>query len=99
MVGATAVLDFTSAPGVSLCSNQDTDLDGRLFGTSDAVGNVTFWVKGGGSSFGFATVGTAVDVITHAKVVTTDFNDNMSVDAGDRTALAALVGTAGPAGD
>jgi len=97
--GATVVLDFTNAIGVTLCSDQDPDNDRRVFGTTNAAGVATFWIKGGGATTGTVTVGSAFDVITHAHVVTTDFDGNMTVDASDRAALAALVGSAGPAGD
>jgi hypothetical protein len=48
---------------------------------------------------GTVMVGTAFDLITRAHVITTDFDGNLSVDAGDRSTLAALVGSPGPAGD
>ncbi len=96
---ATVVLDFTNAPGVSLCSDQDTDNDRRLLGLSNGAGVATFWVKGGGATTGLVTVGTSFDVITQAHIATTDFDGDMVVGPNDRTALAALVGTAGPAGD
>jgi len=95
----TVVLDFTNAPGVVLCSDQDPDNDRRILGLSNGAGIATFWVKGGGTTAGTVAVGTAFDVIRQAHLATTDFNGDMVVDASDRSALAALLGTAGPAGD
>jgi hypothetical protein len=99
IAGATVVLDFTSAPGIHLCGSQDTDLDGRLIGTSDANGSATFYIKGGGLTTGRVAVGTALDVIVEARLRTLDLDGDSDVDANDQAALNALLGTAGPAGD
>jgi len=99
VAGATAVLDFTTAPGVALCSDQDPDSDRRILGVTNGLGIATFYVKAGGATTGYVTVGTAIDVIRHAHFVTTDFDGNMTVDASDRSALAGLLGSAGPPGD
>jgi hypothetical protein len=99
VANATVVLDFTSAPGVTLCTDQDADSDRRLLMLTNVAGVATFYVKAGGSTAGYVTVGTAIDVIRHAHFVTTDFNGNMSVDTTDRSTLAALVGDPGPVGD
>jgi hypothetical protein len=96
---ATVVLDFTTAPGVNLCSDQDADADRRLLMLTNAAGVATFYVKAGGTTAGYVTIGTAIAVIRHAHFVTTDFDGNMTVDSTDRNALAALVGDPGPVGD
>jgi len=97
--GATVVLDFTTAPGIVLCADQDVDHDGRIFATTNAIGSATFYVKAGGNSSGRVTVGTALDVVVRARPRTTDFDGDLDVDGADRTALAGMVGTSGPAGD
>ena len=99
VANATVVLDFTSAPGVLLCSDQDPDADRRILMLTNALGIATFYVKAGGPTAGYVTVGTALDVIRHAHFVTTDFDGSMTVDASDRSTLAGLVGSAGPPGD
>jgi hypothetical protein len=99
IAGGTVVLDFTSAPGIVICSDQDTDLDGRLLGTTNGAGVCTFYVKAGGNSTGYVIVGTAIEAITQAAPRTPDFDGDLDVDAVDRAALAALLGTSGPAGD
>jgi len=99
VANSTVVLDFTTAPGVSLCSDQDADADRRILMLTNGAGIATFYVKAGGATAGYVTIGTAIDVIRHAHFVTTDFDGNMTVDATDRTTLAGLVGGAGPAGD
>ncbi len=97
--GATVVLDFNTAPGITLCPDQDSDLDGRLLGTTNGAGTCTFYVKAGGNSTGRVTVGSAIEMITMATPRTPDFDSDRDVDADDRAALVALLGTAGPAGD
>lgn len=99
VANATVVLDFTSAPGVVLCTDQDSDADRRILMLTNALGLATFYVKAGGSTAGYVTVGTALDVIRHAHFVTTDFDGSMTVDSSDRATLAGLVGDAGPVGD
>ena len=99
IANGTVVLDFTNAPGIVLCTEQDTDHDGRLLGTTNASGSVTFYVKAGGASTGRVRVGTAIDLITLARARTTDLDGDLDVDATDQSAVNALVGTAGPNGD
>jgi hypothetical protein len=96
---ATVVLDFTSAPGILVCGSQDQDHDGRLLGTTNSSGSVTFTVKAGGTTFGRVWVGTAIDLIVMAWPRTTDFDADSDVDASDQAALNSLMGTSGPAGD
>jgi len=97
--GATAVLDFNPAPGLLLCDDQDPDHDRRIVGTSGPTGAVTFVVRAGGSGAGTLNVVAASFIIATVSVRTMDFDGDMDVDAADRAALAALLGTAGPAGD
>jgi hypothetical protein len=99
IANGTVVLDFTNAPGIVLCNEQDTDHDGRLLGTTNAAGSVTFYVKAGGTSTGRVRIGTAIDLITLARPRTTDFDGDLDVDVADQAAINALVGTAGPNGD
>jgi len=99
VANAIAVLDFTTAPGVALCSDQDPDADRRILLLTNGLGIATFYVKAGGATAGYVIVGTAIDGIRHAHFVTTDFDGNMTVDASDRSALTGLVGSGGPAGD
>ena len=99
IANGTVVLDFTNAPGLVLCSEQDTDRDGRLLGTTNASGSVTFYVKAGGVSTGRVRIGTAIDLITLASARTTDLDGDLDVDATDQSALNALAGTSGPNGD
>ena len=99
IANGTVVLDFTSAPGIVLCTEQDTDHDGRLLGTTNASGSVTFYVKAGGASTGRVRVGTAIDLIALASARTTDLDGDLDIDAADQSAVNALVGTAGPDGD
>jgi hypothetical protein len=99
IANGTVVLDFTNAPGIVLCNEQDADHDGRLLGTTNASGSVTFYVKAGGVSTGLVRVGTAIDLITLARPRTTDLDGDLDVDAADLSALNALVGTSGPNGD
>ena len=93
------ILDFTGAPGVQLCSSQDTDHDGKLIVVSDGAGRATFNVKAGGRSNGTATVGTPLDVIRTVHFISTDLDGDNDVDAQDQAALNALMGTSGPTGD
>jgi len=74
IANGTVVLDFTNAPGIVLCNEQDADHDGRLLGTTNASGSVTFYVKAGGVSTGRVRVGTAIDLITLACPRTTDLD-------------------------
>jgi hypothetical protein len=99
VVGATVVLDFNTASGIFLCSVQDPEHDGRLIGTSNSSGAVTFYVKAGGVSTGRVSVGTTLDVITMARPRTTDLDGDLDVDSADHAAMNALVGTSGPTGD
>jgi len=93
------ILDFTGAPGIQLCSSQDSDHDGKLIVVSDGQGRATFNVKAGGTSNGTATVGTALDVIKSVHLISTDLDGDSDVDAQDQAALNALMGTSGPPGD
>jgi hypothetical protein len=97
--GATAILDFNSAAGILVCEDQDPDHDRRIVGTAGANGVVTFAVRAGGSGAGTLSVVAQGFVLATVSVRTMDFDGDMDVDANDRAALAALVGTAGPAGD
>jgi len=93
------ILDFTGAPGIQICSSQDSDHDGKLIVVSDGAGRATFNVKAGGTSNGTVTVGTALDVIKHIHLISTDLDGDNDVDAQDQAALSALMGTSGPTGD
>ncbi|MEP7028720.1 MAG: hypothetical protein ABI960_09015 [Candidatus Eisenbacteria bacterium] len=99
IVGGTVVLDFTEATGIVLCNEQDPDHDGRILGTTNGAGSVTFHVKAGGASTGRVRVGTALDLITRARPRTTDLDGDLDVDSSDQAALNALLGTFGPNGD
>jgi hypothetical protein len=97
--GATAVLDFNPAPGILLCEEHDPDHDRRVLGTAGPTGVVNFSVRAGGHGSGTLEVLAMGIVIATASVRTMDFDGDLDVDANDRNALAALVGTSGPAGD
>ena len=97
--GASAILDFNSAPGILVCEDQDPDHDRRIVGTAGANGVVTFAVRAGGNGAGTLNVVAQGFVLGTVSVRTMDFDGDMDVDASDRAALATLVGTAGPAGD
>jgi hypothetical protein len=98
--GGTAILDFNPAPALLVCDDQDPDHDRRIVGTSNASGDIAFMVRvGGNGGVGTIEVITGGLVIATASVRTMDFDGDMDVDAADRTALSALVGTTGPAGD
>jgi hypothetical protein len=99
IANGTVVLDFTNAPGIVLCNEQDPDHDGRLIGVTNGAGSVTFYVKAGGQSTGRVRVGTAIDLIALARPRTTDLDGDLDVDSADQAALNALVGTSGPNGD
>lgn len=94
-----AILDFTPTPGLLLCDDEDPDHDRRVVSTSNSLGIVTFRVRVGGVPVGTAQVVVDGMVIETASVRTMDFDGDNDVDQADRAALAALVGTAGPAGD
>jgi hypothetical protein len=93
------ILDFTGAPGIQLCSSQDSDHDGKLVVVSDGTGRATFTVKAGGTSNGTVTVGTALAIIKTVHLISTDLDGDNDVDAQDQAALTALMGTSGPPGD
>lgn len=97
--GGTAILDFNPAPGILLCDEHDSDHDRRVVGTANSIGVVTFSVRAGGTGAGTLNVIASTFVIATVSVRTMDFDGDMDVDQADRAALAALVGTSGPAGD
>ena len=97
--GGAATLDFSSASGILVCEEQDPDHDRRINGTANSLGVVTFSVRAGGTGAATFDVIAASFVIATVSVRTMDFDGDMDVDAADRAALAALVGTPGPAGD
>lgn len=97
--GGSAMLDFTSAPGIVICPGFDTDQDGRIPGTSGSNGVVTFMVRAGGMSGGAVTVVVGPFALATVNVVTMDLDGDLDVDTADRNALIALLGTVGPAGD
>jgi hypothetical protein len=99
IANSTVVIDFTNATGITLCGTQDPDHDGRLLGTTNSSGSVTFYIKAGGTSGGRVTVGTALDVIVRAQPRTPDLDGDSDVDQSDQAALTALMGSSGPAGD
>lgn len=99
IANGTVVLDFTNAPGISVCGTQDQDRDGRLLGTTNSAGSVTFYIKAGGTSSGRVSVGTALYLIVQARPRTTDLDADSDVDSGDQAALNLLMGSSGPAGD
>lgn len=97
--GGTALLDFNGAPGILVCEDMDPDHDRRIVGTANSIGIVTFSVRAGGTGAGTLEVIAASSVIATVSVRTMDFDGDMDVDQSDRSALVALLGTAGPAGD
>ena len=98
--GGVAIIDFNPSPGLLVCDELDPDHDRRLVGTSNAAGLVTFNVSaGGGDGLGSVEVLAGAFPIATVSVRTMDFDGDLDVDAADRTALSALVGSAGPAGD
>lgn len=97
--GGTAMLDFTPAPDILLCDEDDPEHDRRITGTANSLGVVTFTVRAGGAGAGTLDVIADWFVVETVSVRTMDFDGDMDVDAADRSALAGLVGTAGPAGD
>ena len=99
IVNVYVILDFTGAPGIQLCSSQDSDHDGKLIVVSDGAGRATFNVKAGGTSNGTVTVGTALEIIRNVHLISTDLDGDNDVDAQDQAALNALMGTSGPIGD
>jgi hypothetical protein len=97
--GGAALLDFTPAPGIVLCPEQDPEGDRRITGTANSLGIVTFSVRAGGTGAGTLDVVASWFVVATVSVRTMDFDGDMDVDTADRAALVALVGTSGPAGD
>ena len=88
-----------AAPGLLLCDEDDPDHDRKVVGTANSLGLVNFRVRVGGTGAGTLEVVVAGFVINTVSVRTMDFDGDMDVDQADRSALAALIGTAGPAGD
>lgn len=97
--GATVLLDFNSVPGVLLCEVADDDHDRRLVALTGATGGVTFAPRAGGQAAGNVTIRVGGEFLAGVPVRTPDFDGDLDVDAADRAALAALVGTSNPAGD
>lgn len=99
IAGGSALLDFTSAPGIVICDEFDPDHDRRIPGTAGSNGIVTFLVRAGGTSGGALTVVVGPFAIATVQVLTMDLDGDLDVDAADRVLLVALLGTPGPTGD
>jgi hypothetical protein len=87
---ATVFLDFTAATGISLCAASDPDEDRKVEGTTDALGVVDFYVRGGGQDLNLVTASSQLITFCLARPRTTDLTGNLIVDGADEAAHQAL---------
>lgn len=92
--GAMVVLDFGTALGINLCSASDPDHDDRVVGNTNASGQITFHVRGGGQSAGYVVVSANAQTILIAYPRSTDLNGDLAVTSADVTLHAALPASA-----
>lgn len=82
---ASVAIDFNGVAGVTLCTESDPDLDGRVVGMTNGSGVVDFYVRGGGYSFTLATVSSVATTLCHARVRSPDLNGDLAMNASDQT--------------
>jgi hypothetical protein len=87
---ATVFLDFSAATGIVLCSESDPDADRKVEGTTNSLGVVDFYVRGGGQDLNFVTATSQLVTFCLAQARSPDLSSNLIIDAVDETLHQAL---------
>jgi len=80
---ATVFLDFSAATGIVLCSESDPDADRTVESTTNSMGVVDFYVRGGGQDLNFVTATSQLITFCLAQARSPDLTGNLIIDAAD----------------
>jgi hypothetical protein len=78
-------LDFAGTPGINLCAESDPDADRKVEGTTDAMGVVDFYVRGGGQSVQLVQAISQLTIFCLSRPRSPDLNGDLQINATDET--------------